>query len=117
MKFTEAIKAKNKNKVLALAEKAKACNVAYIEFYQAKTKQDRINIICDNLTWLFAEQIITKIDLPEGLEVGGYLDLYKTEITSLPEGLKVGGDLNLYRTKITSLPEGLEVWGYIYKNF
>lgn len=33
--------------------------------------------------------------LPEGLTVGGYLDLRGTGITALPEGLKVGG--NIYR--------------------
>ena len=52
--------------------------------------------------------------LPEGLKVGGYLNLaYCKELTSLPKGLEVGGDLNLSRTNITSLPEGLKVGGYL----
>ncbi|MCW2473388.1 hypothetical protein [Candidatus Symbiopectobacterium sp. NZEC151] len=49
--------------------------------------------------------------LPEGLSVGGSLDLEGTGITSLPEGLpeglSVGGSLYLRGTGITSLPEGL----------
>ena len=49
--------------------------------------------------------------LPEGLEVGGALDLAYSSITSLPEGLKVGGDLYLEYSRITSLPKRLEVGG------
>ena len=49
--------------------------------------------------------------LPEGLTVGGYLYLRGTGITSLPEGLTVGGSLDLRGTGITSLPEGLTVGG------
>ena len=49
--------------------------------------------------------------MPEGLTVGGWLDLNGTEITSLPEGLTVGGWLDLRGTEITSLPEGLTVGG------
>ena len=54
--------------------------------------------------------------LPEGLEVGGDLNLYGcTSLTSLPEGLEVGGGLNLpYCTSLTSLPEGLEIGGDLY---
>ncbi|WP_407345114.1 hypothetical protein [Dickeya ananatis] len=53
--------------------------------------------------------------LPEGLSVGGSLDLQDcTGITSLPEGLSVGGYLDLRGTGITSLPEGLSVGGYLY---
>jgi hypothetical protein len=39
--------------------------------------------------------------LPEGLSVGGYLDLRGTQITALPEGLSVGGYLDLSGTQIT----------------
>ena len=54
----------------------------------------------------------TKITaLPEGLTVGGYLDLRDTQITALPEGLTVGGYLDLRDTQITALPEGLTVGG------
>ena len=50
--------------------------------------------------------------LPEGLTVGGDLDLEDcTGITSLPEGLAVGGYIDLRGTRITSLPEGLTVGG------
>ena len=53
--------------------------------------------------------------LPEGLTVGGSLDLEGcTGITSLPEGLTVGGYLDLRGTGITSLPEGLTVGGNLY---
>ena len=38
--------------------------------------------------------------LPEGLEVGGNLDLSGSLINSLPKGLKVGGNLYIYRTPI-----------------
>jgi hypothetical protein len=47
--------------------------------------------------------------LPEGLSVGGGLDLCGTNITALPEGLSVGGYLDLRLTKITALPDGLSV--------
>ena len=53
--------------------------------------------------------------LPEGLTVGGYLDLEGcTNITALPEGLTVGGSLYLRGTNITALPEGLTVGGSLY---
>ncbi len=51
--------------------------------------------------------------LPDGLTVGGDLDLYRTKITHLPDGLKVGGRLNLRNTSTTHLPEGLTVGGYL----
>ena len=49
--------------------------------------------------------------LPEGLKVGGALDLENCKsLTSLPEGLKVGGYLDLNKCKsLTSLPKGLKV--------
>ena len=47
--------------------------------------------------------------LPEGLNVGGYLDLEGTNITSLPDNLSVGGYLDLEGTNITSLPDNLSV--------
>ena len=51
--------------------------------------------------------------MPEGLTVGGYLDLSDTQIKELPEGLTVGGDLDLSDTQIKELPEGLTVGGYL----
>jgi len=44
--------------------------------------------------------------LPEGLEVGGDLDLGGTAITALPDGLKVGGDLFLAGPGILDVPRG-----------
>ena len=41
-------------------------------------------------------------ELPEGLTVGGSLDLSNTQITELPEGLTVGGYLDLRNTQITN---------------
>jgi hypothetical protein len=60
-------------------------------------------------------KIINNIPLTsQELNVSGELDLNRSEITSLPEGLKVGGDLNLHMCKnITSLPEGLKVGGWL----
>jgi hypothetical protein len=51
--------------------------------------------------------------LPEGLKVGGELDLYwSRELTSLPKTLKAEGDLNLGTcTSLTSLPKGFKVGG------
>ena len=40
--------------------------------------------------------------------------LSDTGITSLPDGLTVGGDLDLQGTGIISLPDGLTVGGYLY---
>ena len=57
------------------------------------------------------KKLIEGESLPEGLSVGGSLDLRGTNITSLPEGLSVGGYLYLRGTNITSLPEGLSVGG------
>ena len=54
---------------------------------------------------------------PEGLSVGGDLNLSNTHITELPEGLSVGGDLDLYKTKIAELPENLSVGGYLDLQF
>jgi hypothetical protein len=53
--------------------------------------------------------------LPEGLKVGGNLDLHRCrELTSLPEGLKVGGGLYIRGTNITSLPKGLKVGNSLF---
>lgn len=46
--------------------------------------------------------------LPEGLQVGGSLDLNGTAITALPEGLQVGGYLDLRGTAITEIPKHLK---------
>jgi len=53
----------------------------------------------------------TKItSLPEGLKVGGNLDLDGCYIfKSLPKGLEIGGYLSLTHSDIKSLPKGLEV--------
>jgi len=52
--------------------------------------------------------------LPSDLDVKGNIYLEGSNIASLPEGLKVGGDLDLAYTKITSLPKGLKVGGDLY---
>ena len=49
--------------------------------------------------------------LPSDLDVKGDIYLEGSNIASLPEGLKVGGELDLFYSKITSLPEGLKVGG------
>ena len=49
--------------------------------------------------------------LPEGLSVGGSLDLRGSAITALPEGLSVGRDLHLGGSAITALPEGMLLMG------
>ena len=52
--------------------------------------------------------------LPSDLDVKGDIYLEGSKIESLPEGLKVGGDLDLTYTDIKSLPKGLEVGGDLY---
>jgi hypothetical protein len=55
--------------------------------------------------------------LPEGLIVGGHLDLSDSDIEFLPKGLEVGGYLAIRYTKITSLPKGLEVGDFFMIGF
>lgn len=54
-------------------------------------------------------------NLPEGLSVGGKLDLNScTALISLPDGLAVGGDMDIYGcTLLESLPTGLRVGGWL----
>jgi hypothetical protein len=52
--------------------------------------------------------------LPSDLDVKGDIYLEGSKIESLPEGLKVGGDLDLTYTDIKSLPKGLEVGGDLH---
>ena len=56
--------------------------------------------------------------LPDGLEVGGNLNLnWCYGLESLPDGLTVSGDLSLYGcTGLRSLPAGLIVGGTLYLN-
>ncbi len=108
---------KNKVKVLEMAKEKRACAGAYKDFLKAETKQERVNVVCGNLSWLFENGIVTDIDLPKNLKVGGSLYLRNTRITSLPENLKVGGSLDLTNTRITSLPENLKVGESICKDF
>jgi len=98
-----------------------------------ENKENKKNIKKGTLMWkLFFNEPLTKDDLivkgdldlsyskitslPEGLEVGGSLDLSNcTSLTSLPKGLKVGKNLDLENCKsLTSLPEGLEVGKNLY---
>jgi len=68
-------------------------------------------LIVDDDLYLFDSKITS---LPEGLKVGGYLNLgFCPNLTSLPKGLEVGEKLNLMYSKIESLPEGLKVGGYL----
>jgi hypothetical protein len=68
-------------------------------------------LIVDGDLYLFDSKITS---LPEGLKVGGYLNLaFCKELTSLPKGLEVGEKLSLMYSKIESLPEGLKVGGYL----
>jgi hypothetical protein len=53
-------------------------------------------------------------NMPDGLKVGGSLDLSRAIITHLPDGLKVGGSLNLHNSNITQLPDDLAVSGSLY---
>jgi len=53
--------------------------------------------------------------LPDGLNVEDNLSLYGCKnIQSLPEGLEVGGFLDLGHSNITSLPKGLKVWNRLF---
>lgn len=61
-----------------------------------------------------AKELIISGNAPDGLTVGGWLDLRGTGITSLPDGLTVGGWLDLRDTGITSLPAGLLEKGWEY---
>lgn len=58
--------------------------------------------------------VLLRNELPEGLSVGGLLDLEGTGVTELPVGLSVGGDLDLRGTGVTELPVGLSVGDAIY---
>jgi hypothetical protein len=55
--------------------------------------------------------ILLRNQLPDGLHVGGYLNLRGTAVTALPDGLHVGGSLYLEGTAVTALPDGLHVGG------
>ena len=52
--------------------------------------------------------------LPDGLQVGGWLNLRGTNITALPEGLVVAENINIRDTRISSLPDDLTVGGEIH---
>ena len=71
-------------------------------------------IIDDSKIKVSRAMVLLRNSLPEGLTVGGWLDLRGTQIASLPEGLTVGGGLVLSGTQITSLPEGVVVKGKVY---
>ena len=89
------------------------------------TMKEALEIMAENngdLELLFRRNITA---LPEGLTVGGYLDLRGTGIQTLPEGLTVGGYLDLRgtgihnerkeRRKVKTLQQGDMVTGkYIY---
>jgi len=52
--------------------------------------------------------------LPDGLSVGGDLQLGNCGIKKLPSGLKVGGDLFMEQTVLTSIPEDAFIGGGIF---
>ena len=83
---------------------------------QLITREQQITQLPEGLTVggdLDLENCEKITQLPEGLTVGGSLYLRGTQITQLPEGLTVGGYLDLRGTQITQLPEGLTVGGYL----
>lgn len=49
--------------------------------------------------------------LPDGLEIGGDMDLSRIQLEKLPNGLKVGGNLRLDNPPFGFLPTGLKVGG------
>jgi hypothetical protein len=51
--------------------------------------------------------------LPDNLEVGGSLYMRGTPVKSLPSGLRIGKDLYLHRTLVTSIPDDLQIAGTI----
>lgn len=67
--------------------------------------------------------VLLRNQLPDGLTIGGNLELGNTKITELPSNLTVHGDLNIsyfspnalsspsWRSYITKLPPGLRVYG------
>jgi len=67
-------------------------------------------IVKDNL--YLSDAKITQ--LPDNLQVEGYLNLYNTKITQLPNNLQVEGYLALENTKITQLPDNLKVGGTLW---
>ena len=85
-------------------QKRKIANLDTYSFKDPRINELRVYILQDTH---FAEHY------PEGLSIGGDLNLSNTHITELPEGLSVSGDLDLYETKITELPENLSVGGYL----
>jgi len=57
----------------------------------------------------------TKVSfLPEGLKVGGDLNMFETNVNTIPKELFVKGSFDLSNTPITSLPENLKVGGDLY---
>ena len=67
-------------------------------------------IVKDNL--YLSDAKITQ--LPDNLQVEGYLNLYNTKITQLPNNLQVEGSLSLTNTKISQLPDNLQVEGSLF---
>ena len=64
------------------------------------------------LSSTFANSNLTK--LPNGLIVGGSLDLDHSQIASLPDDLIVKYDLYLTTSKVRNFPRGLIVGGNLY---
>lgn len=56
-------------------------------------------------------------ELPENLNIHGYLDLMGCPIAKLPKGLKIEAWLDIRDTPIKSLPPDLKVGGDIMKDF
>jgi hypothetical protein len=67
--------------------------------------------VAGDLTLAPAPDWITS--LPEGLVIGGSLDVRGSRLTALPRGLVVEGGLNAWNTPVGSLPDGLRVGGML----
>jgi hypothetical protein len=108
-----------KQDILHAAKQAKVCKdqYTYEAFLNSETPQEAWNIFWANASCLHRSGIMEITELPDGLTVGGTLDLAETSVTSLPKGLKVGNRLNLRGTLNTKLPDDLEVGGSIEINY
>ena len=76
------------------------------------TELDRLTKIPNGLK--IGGLITSKTFITNTLDIKGDLDLTGLGTISLPEGLKVGGYLNIYNTNVTPIPKGLQVGGDLF---
>jgi len=96
--------------------------ISWFKYIESKTDREISYEIDKDLNifvwWGLHLYELPEIDsLPDNMTISGNLNMEGCNVKTLPKGFDVGGYLDIRQTKITSLPPDLKVKQTIFKDF